>query len=201
MPMGPLELLDQVGLDVAADVAKSLTAVQGDPSPTPERLAAMAERGWLGRKSGHGFYHYSHGRRRRPTRWEDALPFLRSPLDDSGASPTGMNGVQRRLIYPMVNEAAHCLETGVADAAWMIDLAMVMGTGFAPFRGGPLRAADTWGIGLVVEEMEDLHRGAGVRFAPCDLLKEMSRDGRKFHPGAETPREAAQQPAKVGGSV
>jgi 3-hydroxyacyl-CoA dehydrogenase/enoyl-CoA hydratase/3-hydroxybutyryl-CoA epimerase len=137
-----------------------------------------------------GFYHYSHGRRGRPTRWDDSAPPHRFVSeDDERTSPTCLSGVQRRLIYPMINESARCLETGVADAAWVIDLAMVLGTGFAPFRGGPLRAADSWGIGQVVRDLVSLHLGAGPRFEPCALLREMNREARRFYPAAQpTPK-------------
>jgi 3-hydroxyacyl-CoA dehydrogenase / enoyl-CoA hydratase / 3-hydroxybutyryl-CoA epimerase len=196
MPMGPLELLDQVGLDVAADVAASLAAVRGDPSPTPKRLASMVKRGWLGRKAGHGFYVYKHGRRGRPSRSEEPAPPHKVASASEDTSANGLTGVQRRLIYPMINEAARCLETGVADAAWVIDLAMVLGTGFAPFRGGPLHAADSWGIAQVVSDLENLRRGAGPRFDPCQLLRDMKAEGRGFYPAAATPRAAPAAVAK-----
>ncbi len=177
MPMGPLQLLDQVGLDIAADVARSLIVDRGNSSPTPDRLAAMVRRGWLGKKSGQGFYIYSNGHLGRPSRWDLGGPSSPRVADHSrDKSPLGLNLLQRRLIFPMVNESAHCLETSVADSAWVIDLAMVLGTGFAPFRGGPLRAVDTWGIRQVVEEMEHLD------FEPCPLLKEMASDGQRFYP-------------------
>ncbi len=198
MPMGPLELLDQVGLDVAADVAASLAGLRGgDDSPAPQLLAVMAERGWLGRKSGTGFYRYHRGKRGRPARWPgDAGASRPRPVERASPSSTGLDNFQRRLIFPMVNEAARCLETSVADAPWVIDLALVLGIGFAPFRGGPLRAADSWGIEQVVRDLDDLRRGAGERFAPCALLREMSREGRRFYPEAARLSEAAPVPAK-----
>ena len=82
----------------------------------------------------------------------------------------------------MVNEAAHCLETGIVDAPWVVDLAMVLGTGFAPYTGGPLHAADHWGIDQVVAGMDRLHRACGDRFEPCRLLRQMAQQGRSFYP-------------------
>ncbi|MBY0513555.1 MAG: enoyl-CoA hydratase/isomerase family protein, partial [Gemmataceae bacterium] len=145
MPMGPLELLDQVGIDVAADVAKSLATTHAGPGPTPERLAAMARDGWTGKKAGRGFYEYAKEKRGRPTKWADP-----------GAARRPLGDVQQRLVYPMVNEAAKCLEEGVVSAAWAVDLAMVLGTGFAPFRGGPLRTADAIGPARLVRELDEL---------------------------------------------
>jgi 3-hydroxyacyl-CoA dehydrogenase/enoyl-CoA hydratase/3-hydroxybutyryl-CoA epimerase len=169
MPMGPLELLDQVGIDVAADVAGSLAKMHGDPGPTPERLAAMTREGWTGKKAGRGFYVYNKDRRRGPTRWA---------ISDT-TRPQGH--VRERLIHPMINEAARCLESGVVPEAWAVDLAMVLGTGFAPFRGGPLRTADALGLDRVVREMNELRRTAGDRFEPCGLLRLLAAEGRGFH--------------------
>jgi 3-hydroxyacyl-CoA dehydrogenase/enoyl-CoA hydratase/3-hydroxybutyryl-CoA epimerase len=178
MPMGPLELFDQVGLDIADDVAGSLIVKRPDSAtPTPDKLASMVKLGWLGRKSGKGFYAYSDGRRGKPNH-EDKLIASANRVPDrrDDQSETGLTYLQRRLIYPLVNESAHCLETSVADAAWVIDLAMVLGTGFAPFRGGPLRFVDSVGAGHVVQEMEQL----GLR--PCAMLKEMATENQKFYP-------------------
>jgi len=182
LPMGPLELFDHVGLDVAAEVARSLRGIGSDPSPTPEWVSAMVQNGMLGRKSGHGFYAWSNGRRGQPSHWGEQVPTHRARLDDKdGMNVAGLTILQQRLLYPMVNEAAHCLETGVADAPWVVDLAMVLGTGFAPFTGGPLRAADSWGIPQLVGDLEKLHRACGDRFEPCPMLREMRREGRRFY--------------------
>jgi 3-hydroxyacyl-CoA dehydrogenase/enoyl-CoA hydratase/3-hydroxybutyryl-CoA epimerase len=170
MPMGPLELLDQVGIDVAADVATSLGSMRGDPGPTPGRLAAMARDGWTGKKTGRGFYEYAKEKRGKPTRWAAATAATR-PAGD----------VQQRLIYPMINEAAKCLEGNVVTAAWAADLAMVLGTGFAPFRGGPLRTADAIGLERLVRELDELRRVAGERFEPCGLLRSLAAAGRGFY--------------------
>jgi len=186
MPMGPLELLDQVGLDVAAEVARSLQVTSNDPSPTPARLSEMAKSGFLGRKSGSGFYHWKNGRRRQPNhRGESSITYEDRSMKSGAAGPGALSFLQQRLLYPMVNEAAHCLELGTADASWIVDLAMVLGTGFAPYLGGPLRAADHWGIKQVVADMDRLHRACGDRFEPCALLREMSRNGRSFYPMTE----------------
>ena len=92
-----------------------------------------------------------------------------------------LNSIQSRLIYPMINEAAKCLESGIVSDAWAIDLAMVLGTGFAPFRGGPLRTADALGLTRIVHEMEELRDKLGNRFEPCSLLRSLVSDGRDFY--------------------
>jgi 3-hydroxyacyl-CoA dehydrogenase/enoyl-CoA hydratase/3-hydroxybutyryl-CoA epimerase len=179
MPMGPLELLDEVGIDVASHVAGSLAGLTSDPSPTTERLAAMVKDGSLGKKAGRGFYAYQKGRERgAPTKWAwDG----RSPERPAEGVPGELTAVQKRLIYPMINEAAKCLDEGVVREAWMVDLAMVLGTGFAPFRGGPLHTADALGLDRLVREMDELARTAGPRFEPSPLLRSLAAEGRRFH--------------------
>lgn len=177
MPMGPLELLDQVGIDVAADVAGTLGKMRNDPGPTPERLASMAREGSTGQKAGRGFYLYSKGRRSKPSDW--AAPATIRPLPPEHVDASGMNEIQRRLIYPMINEAAKCLD-GVITEPWAVDLAMVLGTGFAPFRGGPLHVADAITLPLLLNGLEELSRTAGNRYDPCPLLKLMAAERRMF---------------------
>jgi 3-hydroxyacyl-CoA dehydrogenase/enoyl-CoA hydratase/3-hydroxybutyryl-CoA epimerase len=178
MPVGPLELLDQVGIDVAADVAGSLTGLRTDPGPTPERLAAMARDGAKGVKAGRGFYEYKDGKRGTPSKW--ATPDrLVGMMESDEAAP--LSEVQRRLLYPMINEAAKCLDEGVVREAWAVDLAMVLGTGFAPFRGGPLHTAEAIGLDRVVRDLDELRRTEGERFEPSLLLRKLAAEGQRFH--------------------
>ena len=177
MPMGPLELLDQVGIDVAADVAVTLGTMRSEAGPTPERLSAMAKDGWTGQKAGRGFYLYVNGKRSKPTQW--AMPTIQRAIRESEADASGLTEIQRRLIYPMINEAAKCLD-GVISEPWAVDLAMVLGTGFAPFRGGPLHTADAIKLPLLVNGMEEIARFAGNRFEPCQLLKAMASERQEF---------------------
>jgi 3-hydroxyacyl-CoA dehydrogenase/enoyl-CoA hydratase/3-hydroxybutyryl-CoA epimerase len=183
MPMGPLELLDQVGIDIAADVAKTFAALVTDPGPTPARFAEMVKEGVIGRKANRGFYEYRDGKRGHPTSW--ATPGgQEQPRHREASAPGELSAIQKRLVYPMINEAAKCLEMGVVAEPWMLDLAMVLGTGFAPFRGGPLRAADAMGVSRVVREMEMMRSTAGERFAPAAMLKALAGEARGFYQGA-----------------
>ena len=178
MPMGPLELLDQIGIDIAADVARTFAALARDVGPTPERFAAMVKDGALGKKAGRGFYEYRDGSI-TPSRWGHDPDRPDPPRTDL---PRGeLTAIQKRLIYPMINEAAKCLEAGVVSEAWVVDLAMVLGTGFAPFRGGPLRTADSLGLSRVVGELEVLRRDHGERFEPAALLRVRAKEGREFY--------------------
>ncbi|WP_240610692.1 3-hydroxyacyl-CoA dehydrogenase family protein [Rubritalea profundi] len=130
MPMGPLRLLDEVGLDVSLHVAKTLSTAFPDRMEIPSILNELVEKGLLGKKSNEGFYLYEKGKTKP------------NPNIQPGASPqSSAQKIQDELTALMSEEAARCLDEGVASSAADIDFAMVMGTGYAPFRGGPLRHA------------------------------------------------------------
>jgi 3-hydroxyacyl-CoA dehydrogenase/enoyl-CoA hydratase/carnithine racemase len=166
MPMGPLELLDQVGIDVASHVAAALSHIQVEAELPTSLLRTMHEHGWLGKKTGLGFYRW--GKRRRPNLALQPHPVLSCTPVEWEAD--GLTHIQRRLVYPMLNEAVHCLDELVVMEAWMVDLGMVLGTGFAPHRGGPLRMIDAVGAEVVLRNMLLLERTLGNRFAPADGL-------------------------------
>lgn len=157
MLMGPLEMLDQVGIDVAAHVANSLANLSPQPSPTPQRLHQMSTAGELGRKSGQGFYTYIGGKKGAA-----AVP---APPEASDAAVTD-DMIQERMVLRLVNESAKVLVEGVVTDQWMIDLAMVLGTGFAPHTGGPLAYADQTGVPELLRRLEQWELKAGRRFAP-----------------------------------
>jgi len=148
MPMGPVELVDSVGIDVALHVSKVLGAAMN--RPVPEKLAEMVEAGQLGRKSGQGFYRWEEGKAVKPR------------SDWSGASTE----IEDRLILPMVNEAAACLHDGVVSDADLLDAGVIFGTGFAPFRGGPLNYARERGIERTVARLDEFTERYGQRFTP-----------------------------------
>lgn len=129
MPMGPLRLLDEIGLDVASHVAGTMQETFGDRFAVPGVLSRLVEAGHLGKKSGRGFYHY--GGRRKVTRVAG---------DGGAALPPGPE-IAASLAGLMVTEAERCLSEGLVASADEVDLAMILGTGFAPFRGGPLAYA------------------------------------------------------------
>lgn len=172
MPMGPLRLIDEVGVDIAADVAATLAGAFPERIKVPALLHRMATAGLLGKKTGAGFYLYDEKEPR-------LNPSSLSCRENS--TPHDRTRLQARMVLPMVNEAARCLEEKVAGSAGDIDFAMVMGTGWAPFRGGPLRYADTLGLATVVEQLSHLAAQDGADYAPCVLLAEMAATGRKFH--------------------
>jgi 3-hydroxyacyl-CoA dehydrogenase/enoyl-CoA hydratase/3-hydroxybutyryl-CoA epimerase len=174
MPMGPLRLLDEVGVDIAADVAATLAPKFSDRLRVPEVLAKMVAEGCLGRKSGRGFYIHS-GKKAAPN--AELNSFCRS----HDAAALDRAELKLRLSLLLVNEAARCVEERIASGPEMVDFAMVMGAGFAPFRGGPLRHAETFGLRRAVDELDRLSAVTGPRYVRCDLLEQLAVEGRRFY--------------------
>ena len=146
MPMGPVELADSVGLDVALSAARVL----GQKDEDMTQLIEMVDAGHTGRKSGRGFYDWREGKAVKP---EPATAPAPDDLED-------------RLILPMVNEAIDCLHEGIVETADLLDAGVIFGTGFAPFRGGPLQYCRERGSDAVRTRLEALSETYGPRFAP-----------------------------------
>ncbi|PJK28300.1 3-hydroxyacyl-CoA dehydrogenase NAD-binding domain-containing protein [Minwuia thermotolerans] len=150
MPMGPIELADQVGLDIALSVADVLRERLDRPIPeTPDWLRRKVDGGDLGRKSGRGFYE-----------WKDG----KADKDDDAPDPG--EGMTDRLVMPMLDACATCLREGVVSDEDVLDGAMIFATGFAPFRGGPMHYARERGFGEVADALASLRDNHGDRFAP-----------------------------------
>jgi 3-hydroxyacyl-CoA dehydrogenase len=180
MRMGPLELLDQVGLDIAANAARSMRSVFADRLSPHPALERMCEMGRLGQKTGSGFYRYN---RKKKTADEEAMTRLRETVSAVGPSTrvVSQEEARERMVCLMVNEAAACLAEGLADQAEVIDLAMVLGTGWAPHRGGPLRYADDRGAANVVASLDALRALLGRRFDACAALRERATSAKAFY--------------------
>lgn len=174
-PVGPVTLIDEVGLDVAAKAAAVMHDAFGErmrPGAVVEKLVAA---GRLGRKNGQGFYAYAEGKR---TGVDPALGALIGAMSDGTVAPAE---VETRLVYAMLNEAAHALGEGVVRHARDGDLGAIYGIGFPPFRGGPLRVLDTVGPAAAVATHEGLVARHGPRFTPAPLLVELAQRGGRFH--------------------
>ena len=171
MPMGPLRLLDEVGFDVATQVVKTLERHFPERVSGGALLDEMIASGLLGRKTGHGFYDYSHD---KPSPAAEAMRSAPHHADFT------RDELAHRLSLLMVNEAARCVEEQVAASPTDIDLAMVLGAGFAPFRGGPLRYADALGLPNLVADLNKLAEH-DARFRPCELLQRMAKENRRFY--------------------
>ncbi len=148
MPMGPIELADTVGLDICKNVAHILA--QALNTPLPENLEAMVGSGKLGKKSGAGFYNYKKGK----------------PVKNKNAHYGKPQEVQDRLVMRLLNEATACLREGIVESDEMIDAGVIFGTGFAPFRGGPINYIRTEGSAELGKKMHELEKSFGKRFTP-----------------------------------
>ncbi len=149
MPMGPIELIDVVGLDVAAHVGEIIAAQLHRPVTASPRLTELLAARQLGRKSGRGFYPWVDGKAVKPPA--------------ATAAPADLTD---RLILVMVNECVACLREGIVADADLVDAAVIFGAGFAPFRGGPLTYARARGISAVVARLSELAARHGARFTP-----------------------------------
>jgi 3-hydroxyacyl-CoA dehydrogenase/enoyl-CoA hydratase/3-hydroxybutyryl-CoA epimerase len=149
MPMGPIELVDTVGLDVASSVGNELAPFLG--LTVPAALAGKAEPGHRGKKDGQGLYRWEDGRAVKPELPEGYQP----PAD-----------LEDRLVLPLLNEAVACLHDGVVGDADLLDAGVIFGTGFAPFRGGPIQYIREAGVDAVLARLKQLQVRHGERFAP-----------------------------------
>jgi 3-hydroxyacyl-CoA dehydrogenase / enoyl-CoA hydratase / 3-hydroxybutyryl-CoA epimerase len=149
MPMGPIELADTVGLDVCASVGKELAPFLG--LEVPLGLDDKIDAGKRGKKDGQGLYVWQDGKPQKPEVDKDYM----TPPD-----------LQERMILPMVNEAIACLADGVVDDADLLDAGVIFGTGFAPFRGGPIQYARSEGVDKLKAKLEQLAQRYGERFSP-----------------------------------
>ncbi len=176
MPMGPFRLIDEIGIDVMSHAGEVLARAFGERMAPAPSLVALAMSGRLGRKGDKGFYRYEGGREQgfdKSVYADIKLAGARSATDDAR--------VRDRLLFAMVNEAARVLEERVVGSAADVDLGMVMGTGFSPFRGGLLKWADDRGAAQVLRTLEVLEATHGPRFAPAPLIRELGESGGTFH--------------------
>jgi len=192
MPMGPLRLIDEIGVDITVDIGNTLEKAYGQRDHVPTVLLWLRDQQMLGRKTGAGVYKYE-GKKQTPN---DQLVQWRRGLHGEPEGAEGPNippdqhrdprlrlneeELAHRLIFLMVNEAARCVEEGVVDSPEDADYGMILGTGFAPFRGGPLRFAEHFGIKRTVDELERMGQSE-KKFLPCEILKQHARQETKFY--------------------
>lgn len=183
MPMGPCRLIDTIGMEVAFHAGQALAAAFGDRLTPASPLEALSRSGRPGQKGGRGFYLYESG---KPKGIDPAV------YADMGLSAphSGQDSVEAcdRTVLAMVNEAARVLEDGVVGSAADVDLGMIMGAGFPPFRGGLLTYADDRGLDEIAATLTSLRDSCGDRFAPAPLLVRLADAGETFH-GAFSPAD------------
>jgi 3-hydroxyacyl-CoA dehydrogenase/enoyl-CoA hydratase/3-hydroxybutyryl-CoA epimerase len=175
MPMGPFTLLDEVGLDIGAKVTHVLHEALGERMSPPSIMSKLDSLKLLGKKGGKGFYLYDENGKRTGFN-PDILAAI------TVAPKIKMPGeIQDRLVLIMLNEAARCLEEKVIEAPSQLDLALIFGIGFPPFRGGILRYADQIGLKIVHQKLAFLSKVAGENYTPSHLILEMVADERTFY--------------------
>jgi len=180
MPVGPVTLADEVGVDVTSKVASFLSNADlgvrmegGDVS----LMSTMVDKGWLGKKSGQGFYTYDGKKKIINSEVKSYIKeFATRDLKLSESI------IQNRMVSRFVNEAVKCLEDDIIENPVAGDIGLVFGTGFAPFTGGPFRYLDNFGIEKYVGIMQDFAEEYGPQFEPCQLMKDYAASGKKFHP-------------------
>jgi len=177
MPMGPFTLMDMLGIDICAHVGEYLYSEYGERMSPAKLFAKLLEAGRLGEKAGKGFYDHPGGE-------SEEVQQMIKDLQESGEVPTGTPFTVERLMFPLINEAALCVQENIASIN-DIDMAMIAGTGmtYQGERMGPLAIADKIGLDVVVETLEKLAEELGSRFRPSRPLKLRVRAG---HLGVKT---------------
>jgi 3-hydroxyacyl-CoA dehydrogenase/enoyl-CoA hydratase/3-hydroxybutyryl-CoA epimerase len=173
LPMGPFTLADEVGNDVNYKIANIFETAYGERMKVPQCLKTVYENQLFGKKSGKGFYLYENGKKLPNPTIQKLIPEKNTNITDQE--------VIDRMILLMINEAARCLEEKIVAKPQLVDMAMVLGTGFPPFRGGLLCYADELGIDYVVNTLKNFQQKYGSRFAPAKLLVEMEKDKKTFY--------------------
>lgn len=181
MPMGPATLSDLTGIDINYHVNKTFERTLGERYKVHPLTEAIYRTGCYGRKTGSGFLDYSVD---PPVPNPKVIEVVKTYLKDHGVAPKEMS--KQEIIDVMlalgINEAALMMEQGICDRPQDMDLAMIYGTGFPPYRGGIFKYADTWGIKNVYEKLVALEKQYGPRFKPADMIKEMAESGKTFYP-------------------
>lgn len=174
MPMGPLELFDEIGIDVAWKVANILKQSMSDRMAESDILEKMVKDKRLGKKSGAGFYIY-----RQNKKVYD--PLVEKYIEIKTKTPLNQEQLIKRMVYPMINEAARCFQDNIIAHPRDVDIGMIFGTGFAPFRGGLLNYADSEGLENIINVLANFKNQFGDRFNPADQLVKIQQDQGTFY--------------------
>ena len=180
MPMGPATLSDLTGIDIGYHVAKTFEQKLGERYKVHPLMELIYKTGCYGRKTGSGYFDYSGD---KPVPNPKVQEVVRKYLEEHGVEPKEMSKqeVIDIMLALAINEAALMIEEGICDRPQDMDLAMIYGTGFPPYRGGILRYADKWGIKNVYEKLLELEKRYGPRFKPANLIKQMAENGETFY--------------------
>jgi 3-hydroxyacyl-CoA dehydrogenase/enoyl-CoA hydratase/3-hydroxybutyryl-CoA epimerase len=179
-PVGPIQLLDEVGIDVGAHVGEIVHATFGDRMLPPPGMKKLLEDDRKGRKNGRGFYRYAARSKQGAERKVDSSVYGVLGVTPKAKLPA--EEIQMRCALQMVNEALICFGEGILRSPRDGDLGAVLGLGFPPFRGGPFRYVETLGAAEILRRVRGYEMRFGRRFAPAPLLVEMARRGQRFYP-------------------
>ena len=180
MPMGPITLNDLVGLDTSLYAGRVINTAFADRTPTTRILDELVAAGRLGQKTGAGFYSYAKGPAAAPTTrpwpasWRSAAQATRE---------IGTEEITDRLFLPMLTEASRVLTEGIVREPGDVDMGLILGIGFPPFRGGILRWADTLGLPEVLAKLKK-YEHLGPRFQPTEQMRKLAAEGKGFYPDA-----------------
>jgi 3-hydroxyacyl-CoA dehydrogenase/enoyl-CoA hydratase/3-hydroxybutyryl-CoA epimerase len=177
-PVGPITLLDEVGIDIGGHVGKTMAESFGPRMAPSDALQKVVEAGRIGRKGRSGFYKYDEKGEKGVV--DETIYTI---IGKSHRAEIPSNEIVERCVLAMVNEAVLCLEEGILRSPRDGDIGAVFGLGFPPFRGGPFRYIDDVGAATVVNRLEDLHSRFPGRFSPARLLVEHARAQKRFHQG------------------
>jgi 3-hydroxyacyl-CoA dehydrogenase / enoyl-CoA hydratase / 3-hydroxybutyryl-CoA epimerase len=177
-PVGPITLLDEVGLDIAGKVGKIMSDAFGSRLAQPDSLRSVVDAGRFGRKSKKGFYEYDVAGKKGGV--DNSVYEIFAPGRARIEVPE--SDIQKRTVYAMLNEAARCLEEGIIRSPRDGDVGAVFGIGFPPFRGGPFRYMDTLGLESLLQQLDDLNVRFPGRFEAAPILLQMARSGARFYP-------------------
>ena len=175
-PVGPMQLLDEVGIDVGSKIGPILQAELGDRFAPPEAFSKLIDDGRLGKKAKKGFYQYNTKSKKKLV---DESVYSLLGLQASNTAVTDAQA--ERCVYMMLNEAARCLDEEIVRNARDGDIGAIFGIGFPPFLGGPFQYMDKIGAATVVSKLTQWQAEFGERFAPCDALVKMAEQGGKYY--------------------
>ncbi|RTE86900.1 MULTISPECIES: fatty acid oxidation complex subunit alpha FadJ [Gammaproteobacteria] len=175
-PVGPVALLDEVGIDVASKVAPILRNELGERFEAPDAFSKLIDDGRKGRKTKKGFYRYD-----SKAKGKQVDSSVYQVLGIQPNAQASAKAISERCVLPMLNEAAWCLQENIIRSPRDGDIGAIFGIGFPPFRGGPFRYMDALGVAHIVERLEALAASEGERFKPCELLVTMAQENQKFY--------------------
>jgi len=177
-PVGPMQLLDEVGIDVGAKIGPILQADLGDRFAAPAAFDKLLSDGRLGKKANKGFYLYGSQAKKGKKQVDESIYSL---IGIQPQSRLSAKEIAQRCVFMMLNEAARCLDEGIIRNARDGDIGAIMGIGFPPFLGGPFRLIDKLGATELVNQLTQWEKEHGERYQPCEALKTMAENGNKFY--------------------